>query len=268
MENWFFKGPAGSAASPTGAQGMQWGRGLPPEHLPGFTNGLEAERARKQVAGYAPSTPRIPEDMRCFADYLSMEICRCLTTSILNISQLARQPAHIQVPLSGECFERHRGTGADPGGIGGHPDLPVTLPFVGPGGPFTFLVDYAMDQGQKGVINCIGMDTNPSDSATRGAIELRGRIINNGRIAEAPFDPAHGSVVANPDATWFGFPGTVGDPNDNICIKMQENDIFILEARNSFGGGPIDVSAIVCGHHFTPTLQSDDPVRGWITDQR
>lgn len=266
---WYFKGPAGSAAGPVGPQtGAVFRAGVPRGSLPGYTNAREAERARRQVAGYIPDTPQVPEEMRCFADYLVQQMCNCLIGGLLNIQTTSRLPSHRDVPYSGECFQRHRGTGADPGGIGGHPDLPVTLPPVAPGGPFTTLIDYTVDQGQNGVVVAIGLDTFPDTPATRGAVELRGRIIGSGQVAAPPFDQAHGSVAPNAEATWFGFAGTVADPNTRVCIKLKPNQTFILEARNTFGGGPIDVAAIVDGWHYTPTVQSDDPIRGTLTDQR
>jgi hypothetical protein len=267
----FFKGPAGSAAGPAGPQQQSpqgYRPGLPPQHLPGYTNARTAEQARRGVAGVAPPDHDLSHGEKCFVEYMARRVRDGLIDGLVNIQQVARGPSHIQVPYSGICFQRHKGSGADPAGLGGHPDLPTPLPFVGVGGAFTELVGFVVDQGSNGVVNCLGANIFPGDPATRGAIEFR--VVVNGQVV-APFSSAQGSVVPNADGTWFGFPGSVEDPNRDVCLNLFPNDNVIFQARNSFGGpiAVISASALMCGWTYWPTMQtSDRTIRGTMTDQR
>jgi hypothetical protein len=264
----FFKGPAGSAAGPAGPQQQRYQPGLPPQHLPGYTNARTAEHARRQVAGTADAMPdTLSLQERCFVEYMARRICDCLIDGLVNIQQVARGPSHIMVPYNGVCFARHIGSGADPTGIGGHPDLPVPLPFS-PGGPFTTLVDFTVEQGQNGVLNAVGVNLDPSDAATRGGIEFRIRV--NDQVV-TPFDAPHGAVVSNAAGAWWGMPGTVENPFDKLCVNLFPGDTVRFEARNSFIPGPPTpaASAIICGWTYYPTMQtSDRTIRGTLTDQR
>jgi hypothetical protein len=264
----FFKGPAGSAAGPAGPQQQRYRPQLPPQHLPGYTNARQAEVARRQVAGSPPSVAdTLTYEQKCYIEYLVRRNCECLMDGLVNVQQVGRLPSHISVPYSGVCFARHRGSGADPAGLGGHPDLPVVLPF-GPGGPFTPLVDFTVDEGNNGVVNAVGIDVTPDDPATRGGIEFR--IVVNDQVV-TPFDAPHGAVVPNAAGAWWGMPGSVAEPFEKLCINLFPNDVVRLEGRNSFIPGPPfpTVSAILCGWTYYPTMQtSDRTIRGTLTDQR
>ncbi len=256
--NGAYRGPAGTGAGAAGPQPRPTPSGLPYTHLPGYTNAGEAALHQGRV-GTGPNPPFQPDPYTaCLVGYLSQVICDCLVDKFRNFQQHARPPSHIAPPFSAICVDRHVGTGG-----AATTDPPIALPLVGPGGAFTDLIDFTTPAGNNGVFKWAGLDVLPESE--RENIEFR--IVVNDQVVPG-FDAEYGGVATNPDGTWFGFPGTVADPRD-VCVLTQELDVVRVQARNSFGPGPVDVAAALQGWVYPPTMQtSDGTIRGTLTDQR
>lgn len=234
--------------------------GLPPRFLPGFSNGVEAERARRTVAGSPPPIPPVTPDVQCAINHLVRCMCDCIEEVFRNNQFHARRPSHIDIPFGGICFDRHRGTGAV-----GTPDPPIVIPVVAVGGPFSPVIDFTVDEGARGELKGWGVNVTPAASGS----SIEWRITVNGLVV-SPFDVHHGGF-GPPGGTgsWFGPPFTIFDLDRDVCIHLHPKDTVVLEARNAFLGAPVNAAGRIIGWTYRPTIDAtDETIRATMTDQR
>jgi hypothetical protein len=230
--------------------------GRPPQSpLPGTLGARTAALKRAQGAGTPPRPPDPKPEVKCALDYLALELTDKILQGFLNIQQHARLPSYISPPLASICVERHVGTGTVASG-----DPPLV---VGPGAVPTLIADLVVPARWRGVINYWGVDVQQGPVA--GA-DLRWRIVVNGRRVNT-FSADWGPVAAGSGGDWAGPPFTINNPNRNLCVNLQSEDTVQLQCLN-FGAVPLDVSAIIGGWIYEPTI--DEPgftVRTTLTDQ-
>jgi hypothetical protein len=226
--------------------------------LPGALNGRNARVKRTPVAPTIPRGPQIDEGMRCLIEYLCNCVVGKLVTQLLWTPQTARRPAHIDVPWSGQKFHRHRGTGAVT-------DPPVTLPAVGPGGPFTEIIDFQVPDLARGVINFWGIDVNPINVLPN--IDVRILVGNR------PIDlmtTEYGNVMPASAGFWEGPPFGITTPNRDICEHLTRRERVSFQMRNTLLPGPPPdptVAAVLGGHIWFPTQdESTNSIYASFTD--
>lgn len=247
-------GQGPSAAGPQNGHRIQ-GQQFQP--FPGATNARQAYQSRTPVAPSIPPPPDIDPQMLCVVNYLVASVCKCLADELRWTPQTARRPSHIDVPFSGQKFHRHRGTGANT-------DPAVSLPNVGPGGPFTDIIDFQVPQLYRGVLNFWGVDVNPIGSL--GNVDVR-ILINNRPINIMTTE--YGNVVPASAGFWEGPPFGLANPNRDICEHLTRSDRVLLQMRNTIAVGPpanIDVAAVIGGHIYPPTSDDSSSVYGTFAD--
>jgi hypothetical protein len=240
-------GRAGLRALPMGRQNGVSGRPYNP--LPGALNGRQAQIKRTPVAPTIPRGPEIAPDMQCLIEYLCNCIVGKLTTQMLWTPQTARRPSHIDVPFGGQKFHRHRGTGAVT-------DPPVPLPAVGPGGPFTEMIDFQVPQLSRGVIQFWGIDVDPIGVLPNIDVRI---MINNRPINIMTTE--YGNVVGASAGFWEGPPFGILTPNRDICEHLSRSDRVSFQMRNTLLPGPPPdptVAMVMGGHIYEPTADSSE----------
>lgn len=249
-------GAGGSRALPVGQRSAVSGR--PHTPLPGVLNGRQAYLKRTPVAPSIPPAPQISEEYRCLIDYLCNCVVGKLTTQLLWSPLNARRPSHIDVPFSGQKFHRHRGTGATT-------DLPVTLPAVGPGGPFLEIIDFQVPALSRGVITFWGIDVNPINVLPNIDVRI---MINNNPINIMTTE--YGNVVPLSASFWEGPPFGIATPNRDICEHLTRRDRVSFQMRNTLLPGPPPdptIAAVMGGHIYDPTMDSsENSIYGTMVD--
>lgn len=246
-------GARGTPSYPTQQRGGVTGN--PPRFLPGALGARTAALKRAQGAGTPEAPPDPSPEYKCALDYLALKLTDKIGQFFVNTQLHARRPSYIDPPLAGICYERHVGTGTVASG-----DPPLV---VGPGGVPFLILDLTVPARWRGVIKYWGVNVV---QGTVAAADLRWRIVVNGRRV-APFDDNYGPLAATAGGDWAGPPFTLFNPNRNLCVHLQSEDVVQLQALN-FGAVPLDVSAIMGGWIYQPTI--DEPgftVRTTMTDQ-
>lgn len=247
-------GARGTPAYPTQQRGG--GTGRPPRFLPGTLGANTSALKRAQGAGTPEKPPEPEPGIKCALDYLALELTDKIGQFLINTQLHARRPSYIDPPLAGICFERHVGTGSAATG-----DPPIVVPA---GGAPTLIADFTVPVRWRGVIKFWGVNVaeGPPENANTSW-----RLVVNGRRV-APFDVNYGPVAAGAGGDWAGVPFTLTEPNRNLCVHLQSEDVVQLQALY-FGGLPnVNVSAILGGWVYQPTI--DEPgftVRTTLTDQ-
>jgi hypothetical protein len=232
-------------------------QGQPHQPLPGALNARNAAKSRTVVAPTIPAPPDMDPQMACLINYAVSLACRCITDELRWTPQTARSPSHVQVPFSAQKFHRHRGTGIVT-------DPPIALPGVGPGGPFTEIIDFQTPDLFRGVLNFWGIDVNPIGSLAN--IDVR--IMKN----SSPLDimtTEYGSVVGASAGFWEGPPFSIANPNRDICEHLSRRDRISFQMRNTLlpGPGAINVAAVIGGWIYPPTRDSgENAIYGTFTD--
>jgi hypothetical protein len=245
---------AGGPGIPARPVGQQI-KGRPNQPLPGALNGRQARQFRTPVAPTIPQGPKPDPAMQCLIEYLCNCIVGKLTTQMLWLPQTARRPSHIDVPFGGQKFHRHRGTGVTT-------DPPVALPPVGPGGPFTEILDFQVPDLARGVISFWGFDVNPTNTLRNIDVRI---LINNRPINIMGTE--YGNVVPASAGFWEGAPFGIATPNRDICEHLSRRDRVSFQMRNTTVIAPVEVSAVMGGHIYFPTADSgENSIYGTMTD--
>lgn len=228
----------------------------PAVYLPGALGGNKAAQARTVPA--VPSTVPPPpplETVRCAIDYGIFHLRDRLQQMFLNIQLAARRPAHVEVPLTAICFDRHRGSGTAASG---------DAPLAAPAGITTLVLDYVVPNLYRGVLKGWGVDVVEGPVA---AADLGWQITIN-RRAVPPFDPVNGGPApAGFPGFWAGPPFGLNDLSE-LCALLKGGDTVNLSVRN-FGAVPLNVAARLTGWVFQPTVdEAGVQVRTFQTDQQ
>lgn len=242
----------GSRTMPTAKTRKQ-----PASFLPGFLGGTKAAQARTVPAVPSTVAPTPPvEGIQCAIDYLIFHLRDRLMQMFLNIQLTARRPSHVEPPLTAICFDRHRGTGTVASG---------DAPLAAPAGITTLVLDFAVPQKYRGILNAWGVDVVEGPVAAQ---DLGWQILVNNRPV-VPFEPVFGvqAPAAGSENFWAGPPYGLDAPGE-LCIHLKGGDQVRLQVRN-FGAAPLNVAAIVSGWIYQPTVDEIGlNVRTTMTDQQ
>lgn len=226
--------------------------------LPGSLAARQMVSGRSQMAGTPTPPPILRPEIKCAADYVSITLRDMIVQALMNLQLAARRPSHIDVPLTGLCFDRHVGTGG-----AATSDPPVALP-PAPGGAFTLVADFTVPRFFRGVIKEWGVDVVQGPPV---AELIEWRIVINGQQV-LPFDRNFGAVPAAALGVYVNPPFTFTSPG-HLCINLKSDDVIQLQARNNTAlPGNALVAAFFSGWIYLPTI--DEPgalIRSTMTDQ-